>query len=139
MILFADTGAWLALYDKRDKHHVQAKLAFQSLVNQRVTFVVTDYIVAETVTLVLYRAGHAQARLCGDWLLHSPRVRLMRLDAEQWNEAWRIFKVYDDKEFSFTDCASFVIMHQRKLRDAFSFDHHFEQMGFRLWPGASGV
>ena len=33
MILFADTGAWLALYDKRDKHHVQAKLAFQSLVN----------------------------------------------------------------------------------------------------------
>ncbi len=30
--------------------------------------------------------------------------------------------------------AAFVVMQQQDLRDAFAFDHHFEQMGFRLWP-----
>ena len=134
MILFADSAGWVAAYDERDKHHEAAKLALQRLSGQRVTFTVTDYVVAESVTLMSSRLGHARAVAFGDWLLQSPRVRLVRLDADLWNEAWRFFKVYDDKEFSFTDCASFVVMRREKLRDAFTFDRHFEQAGFRLWP-----
>ena len=42
--------------------------------------------------------------------------------------------MYDDKDFSFTDCTSFVMMRRLKIVDAFTADHHFEQMGFRLWP-----
>jgi hypothetical protein len=72
--------------------------------------------------------------VCGDWILQSPRVKLIRLDVDLWNEAWRLFKLYDDKDFSFTDCASFAVMRHARLRDAFTFDHHFEQAGFRLWP-----
>lgn len=41
---------------------------------------------------------------------------------------------YEDREFSLTDCSSFVIMRREKLRQAFGFDHNFEQMGFLLWP-----
>jgi predicted nucleic acid-binding protein len=132
-LFLADSSAWLALYDRRDKFHTQAIEAFNSVVNQKVTFVVTDLILVETVTLLLYRAGHAQAVICGEWLLHSPRVRLIRVNIEQWDESWKLFKQYDDKQFSFTDCTSFVVMRHLKLRDAFTFDHHFEQMGFRLW------
>ncbi|HLF27581.1 MAG TPA: PIN domain-containing protein [Anaerolineae bacterium] len=134
MNLLADSAAWVALYDRGDKYHVQAAAAFQSLADRQVTFVITDYVMAETVTLVLYRAGHQRAVLCGDWLLHSSRVRLIRLDIDLWEEAWQLFKTYDDKEFSFTDCASFAVMRRERLRDAFTFDRHFEQAGFRLWP-----
>ena len=73
--------------------------------------------------------------MCGDWLLSSPRVRLIRADIDLWSETWRLFKRYDDKEFSFVDCLCFVVMRRERLVDAFTFDHHFEQMGFRLWPG----
>lgn len=134
MILFTDSAGWVAAYDARDKYHVVARRALQKLSDRKVTFVVTDYVVAETITLMLSRLGHARAVAFGDWLLQSPRVKLIRLDIDLWNEAWRLFKVYDDKAFSFTDCASFAVMNQHSLRDAFSFDHHFEQMGFRLWP-----
>ena len=134
MIMLADSAAWLALYSRRDKYHASARAAFQSLASHKVTFVVTDYIVAETVTLILNRAGHAQSVLAGEWFLHSPHVRLIRVDVEMWNEAWTIFKAYDDKEFSFVDCISFVVMRGQRILDAFTFDHHFEQMGFRLWP-----
>ena len=134
MNLLADSAAWVALYDRGDKYHARAKAAFQGLADQRITFVVTDYIVAETVTTLLYHTGHQPAILCGDWLLHSPRVELLRLDVGVWSEAWRLFKLYDDKDFSFTDCASFAVMRRERLRDVFTFDRHFEQAGFRLWP-----
>ncbi len=135
MNLFADSAAWIALYDERDKYHAVARAAFQRLGSQSVVFVMTDYVFAEAATLILYRAGHARAVRFGEWALHSPNVRQVRLDVDLWNEAWQLFKRYDDKEFSFVDCASFVVMRREHLIDAFTFDRHFEQMGFRLWPG----
>ncbi|HZY44104.1 MAG TPA: PIN domain-containing protein [Anaerolineae bacterium] len=134
MKLLADSAAWLALYDRGDKFHTQAAAAFHDLSNRKVTFAVNDYLFAETVTLVLGRAGHAQAMVCGDWLLNSPRVHFIRVNIDWWNEAWSTFKLYDDKEFSFVDCLSFIMMRREHIADAFTFDHHFEQMGFRLWP-----
>ncbi|HEY4690195.1 MAG TPA: PIN domain-containing protein [Anaerolineae bacterium] len=134
MILFADSAGWMAVYDDRDKYHAAAKRAFESLREQQAAFVVTDYVVAETLTLMLGRLGHERAVAFGEWLLRSPRVKLVRLDIDLWNEAWRLFKMYDDKDFSFTDCTSFAAMRRERLRDVFTFDRHFEQAGFRLWP-----
>jgi len=36
-----------------------------------------------------------------------------------------IFEGYRDKDFSFTDCASFAIMKSIGLEVAFTFDRHF--------------
>jgi uncharacterized protein len=87
------------------------------------------------MTMILYRAGHAGAVRFGEWALRSINVRQVRVDVALWNEAWRLFKMYDDKEFSFVDCTSFAVMRREHIADAFTFDHHFEQMSFRLWPG----
>ncbi len=135
MNLFADSSAWIALYDENDKYHMRAQQAFRHLLDQSVVFVMTDYVIAETATMVLYRAGHAQAVRFGEWALHSGNVRQVRLESATWSEAWRMFKMYDDKDFSFVDCTSFVVMRREHLVNAFTFDHHFTQMGFRLWPG----
>ncbi len=135
MNLFADSSAWIALYDENDKYHAQAQQAFRRLLDQSVVFLVTDYIIAETATMVLYRAGHARAVRFGEWALRSANVRQIRVDNALWNEAWHLFKKYDDKDFSFIDCASFVAMRRQRVVDAFTFDRHFAQMGFRLWPG----
>jgi predicted nucleic acid-binding protein len=51
--------------------------------------------------------------------------------------AWEMFQAYEDKEWSFTDCTSFVLMQRRQLYLAFSFDYHFKQAGFQLWPTLS--
>jgi hypothetical protein len=36
-----------------------------------------------------------------------------------------------DKDWSLTDCISFVVMQDRGITDALTGDHHFEQAGFR--------
>ena len=35
-----------------------------------------------------------------------------------------------DKDWSLTDCISFVVMNERGITDALTGDHHFEQAGF---------
>ena len=42
---------------------------------------------------------------------------------------WEIFRQYHDKDWSFTDCTSKVIMERLRLTHAFAFDGHFEQFG----------
>lgn len=134
MRLFGDTAAWLNLYDRSAAGHAATRRACEGLKHQRLTVYVTDYVLDETLTIIQARVGHAAAVACGRFFLSSPVVRLVHVDPEQWAEAWQLFQLYDDKDFSFTDCTSFVVMHRHKLVEAFTVDHHFEQMGFRLWP-----
>ena len=36
-----------------------------------------------------------------------------------------------DKDWSLTDCLSFLLMEERGITEALTADHHFEQAGFR--------
>jgi predicted nucleic acid-binding protein len=45
-----------------------------------------------------------------------------------------VFFRYRDKDYSFTDCTSFVVMQELKLKRALTTDHHFRQMGFEVVP-----
>jgi hypothetical protein len=42
-----------------------------------------------------------------------------------------LFASRPDKEWSLVDCISFVVMQQRRLKEALTTDHHFIQAGFR--------
>ena len=51
------------------------------------------------------------------------------MDAARFDEVRRFFAKYADKEWSFTDCFSFIVMKERQIRKALSTDKHFEQAG----------
>ena len=134
MKLFGDSAAWLPFFDRRERQHEIIRQTVSLLARQNLTIYVTDYIIDETLTLIVARVGHSAAVTCGEWFLTSPFVKVIHIETGQWDEAWGLFQRYDDKGFSFTDCTSFVVMRQHHLVDAFTFDHHFGQMGFRMWP-----
>ena len=48
--------------------------------------------------------------------------------ARHWLFRWR------DKDFSFTDCSSFVVMKERRIQAALTNDRHFMQAGFQVVP-----
>jgi len=48
-----------------------------------------------------------------------------------FTKAVKFYSERMDKEWSLTDCISFVVMKERKLTTALTTDHHFEQAGFR--------
>ncbi|WP_420641153.1 type II toxin-antitoxin system VapC family toxin [Candidatus Leptofilum sp.] len=135
MNLFVDSSGWIALFGDRDKFHQRAVDAYRSLKNQRLNLLTTDYVFDETVTFLQKHYGTVVAQKCGEAILNTPYINLLYLDNEVWQAAWEMFQAYADKQWAFTDCTSFIVMQQQLIWQAFSFDQHFVQAGFQLWPG----
>lgn len=64
----------------------------------------------------------------------SSRVRHETIDPLRAEKARAIFFRHRDKDYSFTDCTSFVVMKELRLKEALTTDRHFRQMGFALLP-----
>lgn len=134
MRLFVDTSAWFALYDKGDEAHGSATKFWKELRRQSARLVTTEHIFGESITLTRARGGHTAACRLGNFLLGSRIVEIAEVPVQTRARAWELFGKFSDKDFSFTDCTSFVVMQELGLTDAFAFDNHFTQMGFTLRP-----
>jgi predicted nucleic acid-binding protein len=61
----------------------------------------------------------------------DPQVDVVPFSEELSAGALRLFADRSDKDWSLTDCLSFVVMKKRNLEKALTADHHFEQAGFQ--------
>ncbi|MFQ5595362.1 MAG: type II toxin-antitoxin system VapC family toxin [Anaerolineae bacterium] len=134
--VFVDSSGWIALHNRRDDHHAQAEQAFKSLQNTAVRLITSDYVIDEALTHIRAWSGHVTAVRFGKIIRRHPLVEWIDVDADIWDAGWDIFVRFDDQEFSFTDCTSFAIMRERAIWEAFTFDMHFQQMGFQMWPAS---
>jgi predicted nucleic acid-binding protein len=128
--VFMDAAGFLALWDAADQHHDEAVGLQAELARKRRRFLTTDYVVDETVTLLLVRHSHAAASDFLQTITASESLYLEWTSPDRFHTAASLFKRHDDKEWSFTDCVSFALMHELKIQDCFTTDHHFRQAGF---------
>jgi predicted nucleic acid-binding protein len=128
-MIFVDTAAFLAIENRRDTHHERALAFREASLGDGRTFVTSDYVLDESYTLIRLRAGHAVAVQFGEDVRASRVLRIEHVTPEVVEAAWRIFKAFADKEFSFTDCTSFALMEHLGISTAFTFDEHFRQYG----------
>ncbi|NJN95538.1 MAG: type II toxin-antitoxin system VapC family toxin [Anaerolineales bacterium] len=98
------------------------------------SLLVSNHVFDETMTLVKKRLGMQVALQLGIRLRNSRFVEMVIFSAAEEQEVWRVFSHYTDKEWSYTDCACLVLARQRDIQQAFSFDHHFTQMGLVKVP-----
>jgi predicted nucleic acid-binding protein len=61
---------------------------------------------------------------------HDPRIEVVPHSGELSTEAIHLFTARSDKDWSLTDCLSFIVMGRRNIRQALTADNHFEQAGF---------
>ena len=100
----------------------------------RYEVVTTSYILDETLTLIRFRIGIKASIDFSKKLRRSEVVTIAQVSREIEEKALDLFEMYDDKDFSFTDCVSFVVMQEMGIKEAFAFDHHFNQIGFVRKP-----
>jgi len=133
--IFVDTSAFLALEDESDQHHKEAiRFRDRQLLTGSYEVITTSYILDETLTLIRNRLGIRASIEFSRKIRDSRIVRLVSVSREVEERALDLFERYDDKSFSFTDCVSFVVMQDLGIRDAFTFDEHFVQVGFSRTP-----
>jgi predicted nucleic acid-binding protein len=132
--LFADTAGWMACADAADPAHRATVAARDAWLEQGGLFVTTDYIADETLTLIRLRLGLAAAEAWWRQVDGSSRIRWETVTPARAEKARGLLFRYRDKDFSFTDCTSFVVMRELRIREALTSDLHFTQMGFALRP-----
>ena len=129
-----DTGYLLALELSNDQNHRAALKHWRSMRKALPPLVTTSYVFDEVVTYFNSRGYHAKAVEVGNRLLNSPSVQFVHVDEGLFMEGWQYFQQHKDKDYSLTDCISFVRMKRHKIETAFAFDQHFVQAGFKRVP-----
>ncbi len=132
--MFVDTSGWMVCEDEADPKCPAATKARDMWLDQGGILISTDYVVAETLTLLRVRLGLHVAEAWWQRVDSSMRMRWEAVDSQRTAKAREIFFRHSDKDYSFTDCTSFVVMKELKLKCALATDKHFAQAGFQILP-----
>jgi len=130
--VFADTWYYLALLNRDDAAHEDA--VRWSAQSARVVLL-TEFILIEVGNT--FSSGRARAKFVGlvRSLRADPNTVIVPASEGLVAEGFRLFAEREDKDWSLTDCISFVVMQQHGIAEALTADHHFEQAGFRILLG----
>jgi predicted nucleic acid-binding protein len=127
--LFADTSFLVACVSPRDQNHDAALAAVRDSESR---IVVTEFVLLEFANALSSAA--ARNRVVDFWSLirQDPLVEVVPISVELLRLGLDLFARRDDKDWSLTDCISFVVMEDYGLTEALTADHHFEQAGFSV-------
>ncbi|MBI4669773.1 MAG: PIN domain-containing protein [Elusimicrobia bacterium] len=133
-MIFIDTGAFIGRYMAGDQYHDKASHAWDKLEKNHQRLFTSNLVIVETATLLTRQAGYGFAAQRVRNILDSRVIQILRPAEPQEREAIELLEKYADQRASFSDCLSFVLMRQTKIKTAFTFDEHFERAGFEIWP-----
>jgi predicted nucleic acid-binding protein len=126
---FLDTGFVIALINERDQYHQQA-LDLADLYEQYL-LVITDAVFLEIANALARNYKQEAIQVIED-LTSSENVEIVRLTPKLFERAFDLYKKRQDKSWGLVDCLSFIIMQDKNINFALSFDQHFVQAGFQL-------
>ncbi len=130
--VFVDSGAWIALALSRDPLHAQARDQWDLLRGAGAKLFTSVPVVIETVTFLDRNANRDVALAWRDSIHEPGMVKLLPCELRDLEQSWEYFRRADLHKLSAVDATSFAIMKRARIRLAYTFDHHFAAVGFRL-------
>jgi predicted nucleic acid-binding protein len=92
--------------------------------------VTTEYVLLEVATFFCQTAHRSVFLGLLQTLQNDPATTIVPSSSDLWQRGVDLFAARLDKDWSLTDCISFVVMQEHGITDALTADHHFEQAGF---------
>jgi uncharacterized protein len=129
---FVDSGAWIALALSRDPLHAQAREHWGLLHAAGARLHTSVPVVIETFTFLERNANRDVALAWKESVYKRGTAKILPCNLSDLERSWEYFKRTDLHKLSAVDATSFVIMRRERIRLAFTFDHHFAVVGFRL-------
>ena len=129
--VFVDTSGFFALLSSRDPAHQAAREHMSHFARTRRQALTTDYVLDETFSLLKARGLRHLSPVLRNLILTSKSLRLEWTEPSHFTATIDFFLKHLDQDFSFTDCRSFLLMREYRLRDALTTDRHFTSAGFR--------
>jgi uncharacterized protein len=127
--VFADTSYYLALMNSNDRSHA-ATCRWTS--DYSGTFLTTAWVIAELANAMSQSSNRPFFLSLLRDLETDNRVKILPPSKELFDRGLELYSHRMDKNWSLTDCISFLVMSDSKLTDAATLDHHFAQAGFHV-------
>jgi len=124
---FIDTGYLTARVTPRDILNARAKL-WSKVLTQRL--VVTEYVIWEMFNALSAPSERSRAHVMFEHLEGNPICEIVPASDRLFQTGIDLHSQRPDKEWSLTDCISFIVMTERGIREALTHDNHFQQAGF---------
>jgi len=124
---FADTSYFLALLNPQDDWHTAACDASTNLAEPILS---TDWVLTELADAMCQGRNRSTVVAFLRLLRRREDVTLVPASRELLDRGLDLFARRPDKQWSLTDCISFLVMSDHGVTDALTTDHHFEQAGF---------
>jgi predicted nucleic acid-binding protein len=124
---FADTSYLVALFSPRDQHHAAALKIVKSV---SPSVVITEFVLLEFANALSHVGARTRAMELWRHLRGNESTEIVPASHRLLQRGFDLYCSRPDKEWSLTDCISFVVMEDRGLSDALTADRHFQQAGF---------
>ena len=126
--VLADTSFYAALLNPDDADHAAA-LAWSRTPFLHV--VVTEFVLVELGNYLSPGRGRDHLDGLVRHLRADSQTTVVPVSTSLFDAGLDLYSRRRDKEWSLTDCISFVVMKNRGLTEALATDHHFVQAGFK--------
>ena len=128
MALFVDTVYWLALMNPNDTWHRHA-LDWAARISE--PLVTTDAVLTEVADAFCRVDRRRWAVEAIRNVQSDPEIMSVPGSLDLFTRALDLYSSRRDKDWSLTDCISFVVMTDQGLQQALTADLHFAQAGFQ--------
>ena len=111
--IFVDTGDFLALALPRDEWNAAARKWAKRSKQHKYNLVTTHAVLTEVGAAFARTPLRQLAQTILQAAQHDPALEVLPFDAALYERALALFVAHPDKNWSMTDCASFVVMMDR--------------------------
>ena len=129
-LIFADTSYWIATINPKDNLHDRAMAAVHLL--GPCELVTSDMVLVEVLNAFAERGEHIRqtAAEAIQAITDDAGTEVVPQTRHLFQKAYELYRQRLDKGWSLTDCASFIIMDERGITGALTYDAHFGQNGY---------
>jgi len=127
-MILIDTSYLVGLVMRSDELHERAVALSAALTGP---FAVTEYVLLEFVNRLSHPQHRARAHAFLTSIGGNRAITVVAAEPDLWRRGLALHSRREDKEWSLTDCISFIAMQDLGAVEALTNDQHFEQAGFR--------
>jgi len=127
--VFVDTSYYLALINSLDQYHSTVCKWTSGFSGTSIT---TAWIIAELANAMSQTDNRPFFLSLLRDLQSDARVTIVPPTKEYFERGLELYSRRSDKDWSLTDCISFLVMEEQGLKEAATLDRHFAQAGFNV-------
>jgi hypothetical protein len=128
---FLDTSYAIALSSPTDDYHNKALVIAQELKASKTPLITTRAIILEIGNALSKQKYRSKSIKLLSSLENDKTVTIIPISETLYQKAFQLYCQRTDKNWGIVDCISFIVMTERRIKEALTTDIHFQQAGFR--------